>query len=322
MEIFVKAQRLTLFLNYLISVLFFSCISIQHVYADPPHAKENFTVGFAQDTLANDWRRAQVNDLAAELKKHPNIKFIVTDAGGQSSKQIQDIEDLAHQKVDVLITSPRNGIASTPAISKIYKQGIPVVLITRSITSNDYTTLIAPDDYQIASDAANFMARKLKGEGNIFIIRGVPTATTAIARTNGFIDTIKKYPNIKITAIKDGNYLRGDAIHATEMAIHENVSFDAVYAQSDSMATGVRIALKKAGISLKSKLIVGIDYISEAQDAIRSGEQAASFVYPTCAKEAAAVVLKILHGKSVPKIIKVDSNMITINNVNKIAPIF
>ena len=303
-------------------MLIFFGMSLQVASADAYHKNKSFTVGFAQDTLANDWRKAQVNKLKAEFKKHPNIKFIVTDAGGKSAKQIHDIEDLAYQKVDVLITSPRNGITSTPAIARIYKQGIPVVLITRSITTEDYTTLIAPDDYKIARNAADFIAKKLAGKGNVLILRGVATATTSIARTKGFLNRIKKYPGIKVAAIKDGNYLRGDAIRATEATINEKIPFDAIYAQSDSMAAGARLALQKAGISPKNKLIVGIDYISEAREAIRAGDQAATFIYPTCAKETADIVLRILHGKSVPTKIHVESKMITKENVNRITPIF
>ncbi len=312
-HLFISAVRVFLFL----------AVSLQSAHAGHlTHGQENVIVGFAQDTLANDWRKAQVDELTAEFKKYPNIKFIVTDAGGNSAKQIQDIEDLAYQKVDVLITSPRNGVASTPAISRVYKQGIPVVLITRTISNQDYTTLVTPDDYKIAGKAAEFIANKLSGKGNVLIIRGVPTATTAIARTEGFLNKIKQYPGMKVTAIKNGNYLRGDAISATESAIFEKVPFDAIYAQSDSMAIGVRIALKKTGISPKSKLIVGIDYISAAREAIKKGDQAASFVYPTCAKEAASAVIKILHGKKVPKKILVESKMITKRNVNDVAPIF
>lgn len=307
----------------LIYILFiFLTVASASAQADTNHAKRVYKVGFAQDTMSNDWRRAQANALAAEFKKHPNIKFILTDAGGNSAKQIQDIEDLAHQKVDILITSPRDGVMSTPAISRIYKQGIPVVLITRQIASNDYTSLISPDDYEIASNAGNFLAKKLSGKGSIFIIRGVPTATTAIARTQGFLDAIKNYPDIKIAEMKDGNYLRGDAIRVTEKLLMDGVKFDAIYAQSDSMAVGARLALKKAGISPKDKLIVGIDYIKEAQDAIRSGEQLASFVYPICAKETAQVVLDILNGKKVPKKVTVKSSLITKANVKNIKPIF
>jgi len=293
--------------------LFASDISLQN---------KIYTVGFAQDTLANDWRKAQVDDLRAELKKHANIQFIYTDAGGNSSKQIRDIEDLFHRKVDLLITSPLNGAASTAAISRIYNQGTPVVLITRSIMNDNYTSLIAPDDYQIASKAAEFIAHKLSEKGKVLILQGVPTATTSIARTQGFLDTLKQHPNIEVVSIKNGNYLRSDAIRATEKVLFEGDTFDAIYAQSDSMASGARLALIKAGISPKDKLIVGIDYINEARKAIRSGEQAASFTYPTCAKEAAEVVLKILHGELVPKKISVESQLITYENVNLIEPIF
>lgn len=313
--------------NSLFKHIFFIFILLglyQPAFSDggAPHKNKLFTVGFAQDTLANDWRKAQVNKLRAEFKKHPNIKFIVTDAGGNSAKQIHDIEELAYKKVDVLITSPRNGIKSTPAIARVYKQGIPVVLITRTITTDDYTSLITPDDYKIAANAAKYIAKKLSGKGTILVLRGVPTATTAIARTKGFLEQIKKYPGIKVTAIKDGNYLRSEAIRATEAAINEKIDFDAIYAQSDSMATGARLALQKAGISPKDKIIVGIDYIKEAQQAIKTGNQAASFLYPTCAKEAAAIVVKILHGKVVPKKVHVKSQMITKENVNKVFPIF
>ena len=294
-----------------------------HALADNlGHDKKIYTVGFAVDSMANDWRSAQVNQLTDEFIKYPNIRFIVTDAGGKSARQIQDMEDLANQKVDVLITSPRDGAASTPAIARIYNKGIPVVLISRNITTNDYTSLITPDDYQVASDAAELIAKKLNGKGKVLILRGIPTATTAIKRTQGFLDTIKHYPGIEVVGIKDGNYLRGDSIRAIEDALSENMSFDVIFSQSDSMASGARLALAKAGISPKKKLIVGIDYIQEARAAIRSGEQYASFLYPTSAKQAAEVVMKILYGKKVPKKVIVKSQVITKDNVELVKPIF
>jgi ribose transport system substrate-binding protein len=301
--------------------IFLTSIMAEPVFADK-HKQKIYTVGFAQDTMANDWRRAQVNQLSDAFKKYPDIKLIVTDAGGKSSRQIQDMEDLANQKVDVLITSPRDGAASTPAISRIYKQGTPVVLISRSIISDDYTSLVTPDNYKIASDAATYMAKKMSGKGNILIIRGIPTATSAIDRTKGFLDTIKQYPGIKIVAIKDGNYLRSDAIRAVDEVLSSNTSFDAIYSQSDSMASGARLALIKAGISPKTKLIIGIDYIKEARTAIRTGNQTASFLYPTSAKETADIVIKMLHGNKVPKKVLVESQIITRENVDKIEPIF
>lgn len=69
-------------------------------------ADKTFTIGFPQDNMGNDWRRAQVMAVQAELAKHANINFIFTDAQGDTAKNIQDIEDLVDQGIDLLIISP------------------------------------------------------------------------------------------------------------------------------------------------------------------------------------------------------------------------
>lgn len=279
-------------------------------------------IGFAQDTLANDWRLAQVEELTAALAGQPGVRLSVTDGQGETARQIRDIEDLVYRRVDVLITSPRDGHAMTPALARVYRQGTPVVLLTRRIDSDDYTSFIAPDDAAIARRAARYMAAQLKGRGDILVLQGVPTATTAIARTEAFLAALQDYPQLRISAVKVGNYLRADAIRAMEEVLLQGVPFDAIYAQSDSMAAGARIALRKAGRDPRGLLIVGIDYIAEAREAIRRGEQSASFTYPTCAEEAAAVALAIGRGEAVPKRVVVESIMVTRDNVEQIEPIF
>ncbi len=287
--------------------------------ADQPRT---LAVGFAQDTLANDWRLAQADGLKAALAAHPGVTLTVTDGHGDTARQIRDIEDLLHRKVDVLITSPRDGRAMTPVVAQAYRSGTPVVLLTRSIATTDYTSFVSPDDAAIARSAARYMARQLKGKGNILMLQGVPTATTAIARSEAFFAELKQHPGLRVSAVKVGNYLRADAIRAVEEALQEGVPFDAIYSQSDSMAAGARVALRKAGRDPGKVLIVGIDYIAEAREAIRRGEQSASFTYPTCAAEAAAIVLDIGHGKAVPKRVVVDSVMVTRDNVEQVEPIF
>lgn len=283
---------------------------------------KTYLVGFAQDTMANDWRIAQVRSLERELKKYPFIKFFYTDAKGQTARQIKDIEDMINMNVDVLVTSPRDAKIMVPVISMAYKKGIPVVLISRRVETEDFTIFIHPDNRQIATKAAQYIAEKLKGKGKILILRGVPTATTAIHRTKSFLEEIREYSGIEIVATKTANYLRADAIKMTEEALQEGLEFDAIYAQSDSMAGGARLALKKAGIDPQHISIVGIDYISEAREAIRKGEQHASFTYPTGGKEGAEFVVKILKGEKVPKEFVIESVPVTQDNVEEVEPIF
>ena len=286
------------------------------------HAERGYVVGFAQDTMANDWRAAQVHEVRQTLANNPNIRFIQTDAEGNSARQILDMERLAEQGVDVIITSPRDVQAMTPAVSAIYRKGIPVVLLTRRILSDDYTAFIGADDREIARLAAREMARRMKGKGRIVMLRGVATATTAIQRREGFLEALQAYSGMRVVAEPVANYNRVEAIRAMEKLLADGVAFDAIYAHSDSMAAGARMALKRAGIDPKGLVIVGIDYINEAREAIRQGEQSASFTYPTAGRQGAEAVLRILSGEKIEKEQRVSFEMVTSDNVEQVDTIF
>ena len=282
--------------------------------------KEHVVV-FAQDTLGNDWRKAQVKQFEQALKKHEHIKFLYSDAGGSAARQIKNIEDHLEAGLDVLVTSPRDSQAMTPVIEQAYKSGTPVVLLSRTIKSKAYTSFIRPDNRAIARKAAKFIVKQINGKGRVIMLMGVPEATTAQHRSEAFREILQQYPDIQLET-KVANYLRADAIRAMEQVIAENKPFNAIYAQSDSMAIGAIMALKLNGIDPKPISIVGIDYIGEARDLIRKGELDATYLYPTAGKEGAGVVLDILNGKKVKKEIIIESTEITIKNVERIKPIF
>lgn len=305
-----------------ISLFLSTVLTLFVLFASVANGTEKMVIGFAQDTLANDWRRAQVMEVAAELKKYPDVKFIYTDGQAKTAKQISDIENLAAQGVDLLITSPRDQEAFSPVLKKVIEQGIPVVLLTRQVRGDHHTIFIHPDDRLIGRQAAAFIAEKLQGKGNIFVLQGIPGASTVIARTKGFMDEISRHAGLEVVAMKSANYLRTDAVRVTDELLRQGVKFDAIFAQSDSMAVGALIVLKKAGIDPGSIVIVGIDYINDSRQAIRKGEQAGSFRYPTCGKEGATYAMKILHGEKAPKELIVPSLLVTPENVEKIEPVF
>jgi len=279
-------------------------------------------VVFAQDTLANDWRRAQAEGLAREFARHPRIRFRYSDAQGNTARQVQDIEDALEQGVDLLMVSPRDVELMAPVVAKARRQGVKVILLSRRVAGNDYDVFIRADNADIGSRAGRYLIRRLKGKGAVLVLQGVPTASTAIERTEGFVRELGRTPGMRIVALRAADYLRDKAVAAVEQVIGEGLRFDAIYAQSDSMAAGARVALRRAGIDPRQLPIVGIDYIAEAQAAIRAGEQEASFVYPTFAREGAEAALKLLSGRPVPREIVVPSTMVTRDNVERIAPIF
>ncbi len=292
---------------------------LQPAHAEP--AAPRWVIGFAQDTLGNDWRRAQTEGLEKAFARHPEVRFVHTDAGGNSARQIQDIEKLVAEGVNLLITSPRDAELMAPVIERVRARGVPVVLLSRRTTSDAHDTYIRADNREIARQAAAHLAARLKGKGRILMLQHIPTTTPAIERTEGFMDELARHPGMSVVAVLRADSLRDKAILAVDQALAEGLQFDAIYAQSDSMASGARIALQRAGIDPARVPIVGIDYIAEARAAIRAGTQEASFLYPTFAQEGAEIALRILRGEKVPHEIVVESKKITRENVDRIEPI-
>jgi len=299
------------------------CLVSQPALATHASGKARYVVAFAQDTMANDWRAAQVRDLKAALARYPDIDFVFSDANGDTARQVQDIENFAARGVDVLITSPRDAELMREPIARVYRKGIPVILLSRRVNGEEYTQYIGADNRAIAREAARYLARRLKGRGSILVLQGVPSASSAIERTEGFAAELKKHPGLSIAAIRPADYLRSKAIQRIEEALAEKLPFDAIYAQSDSMAMGALLALKKAGRDPRHIPITGIDYIAEARAAIRAGELDATFTFPTFGKAGAEAAVKLIHGgKPDRKEVMIGSVAVTRANVERVEPVF
>lgn len=277
-------------------------------------------VGFAQDTLANDWRLMQVKEVERALATYPEVDFIVTDGKGSVALQAQQIRALAEQ-VDVLIISPRTEALLSTLISEIHAAGTPIILLDRGIKGDGYTSFVHGQNEAIGRQAGEFIAQALKGKGSVLMLEGVLGASATTQRTAGFMAVMTQYPDILVIT-QTANYLRADSIHVIRNLLEQDIAFDALFAQSDSMAEGARMALEQAGVNLASLPIVGVDYIQAAQDALLKGHQSLSLTYPTGGKEGAELAIRVLRGESVPKRVEIPFIRVTPANAADVEPIF
>lgn len=279
------------------------------------------TVAFAQDTMANDFRKAQTSEVADALKKYPKIHFVTSDAKGKTALLISQINHFIDTKADLLIIGTNDEKAVVPVIAKAYKSGIPVIILDRGIQGDAYTTFINSDNIKIGMLGAQYIAKQLNGRGKVLLFEGIQTADVTQLRSKGFLDTIGKYKEIRVIK-RTGNYLRKDAIFEMEKLIASGEKIDAIFAESDSMLSGARLALEHHGINPASLITVGCDYTSEAQNAIRKGTQTGSVLFPLGGAKSAEIAAKILKGQKVPKHILIPVKLVTKENVEKVKPIF
>ena len=295
---------------------FISCTSV-------PYSASAATkvIAFAQDTMANDFRRAQVFAVRDAVAEHPELAFTYSDAGGQTSLMIHQIEKFIAAEIDILIVGTNDAEAVVPVISKAYLSGIPVIILDRGINSEQYTTFINSDNIKIGAIGAEYIVQQLNGKGTVLLFEGLQKADVTHLRTRGFLDISSNYNEIKVIR-RTGNYLRKDAILEMEKLIRQGIPIDAIFSQSDSMLSGVRSALHRHNIDPKKILMIGCDYTSEAREAIRKGTQTGSILFPLGGRQAAEVAIKIIKGEKVPKHISIPVKLVTRENVDKVKPVF
>lgn len=279
------------------------------------------TIAFAQDTLGNDFRKAQVYEVRDEAAKYPNIKFLYSDAKGQTSLLIRQIKGFIESKADLIVVGTNDEKAVVPIISQAHKSGIPVIILDRGIQGEDYTTFINSDNIKIGTIGAQYIAKRLDGKGKVLLFEGIQTADVTQLRSKGFLDEIGKHKEISVIK-RTGNYLRKDAIIEMEKLIASGEKIDAIFSESDSMLSGARSAMEHHGIDPSTLITVGCDYTSEAREAIRNGKQTGSILFPLGGKKSVETAVKIFKGERVPKHIVIPVKLITKTNVNQEKPIF
>ena len=239
-----------------------------------------YVVGFSQMESDNPWRIAETKSLRDEAAKR-GIDLVVTDAQGQTAKQVSDVEDLIARRVNLILLAPREFEGLAPALQSARAANIPVILVDRAAAGEagkDYVTLLASNFIEQGQRAAEWLAQHTNGKAQIVELSGTPGASVAIDRAKGFRDGLAKYPDMKIIASQTGNFTRAEGERVMQnLAQSLGPKITAVYAHNDEMALGAIQALKSAGRKPgQDVVIVSVDGQRAALEAILAGELGAT----------------------------------------------
>ncbi|GLY71772.1 substrate-binding domain-containing protein [Actinoallomurus iriomotensis] len=266
--------------------------------------KKQFVVGYSQSNNAEPYR-AQLNlQLEYFMKQHPDMKLLpIADAHQSSATQVSQVQNFIQQKVDVLIVSPNEPAPLTAAVQQACQAKIPVIILDRSVNTDCYTSFIGGDNYEIGKLAGQEAVKQLPNGGNVVELRGIMSDQPQIDRDKGFRDAVKANPKIKIVADREAKWLKDSAVPIMQQWLSKYPKIDLVYGHNDPMTLGAYLAAKAQHRESQIKFI-GIDGLAIPDGGIRAvqlGELTSTFVYPTCAKEAADTAYAIAHGQQVGK---------------------
>lgn len=231
------------------------------------------------------------------------MEIIIKDAQNNNETQIQQIRDLIRQKVDVLIISPYQSEPITAVAEEAYRAGIPTIITDRKVNTDQYTSFVGANNYEIGLAAGNYAANYLPPNAIILEIWGLTQTSPAQERHKGFVDALREREDLSFRKI-EGQWLVDTARMELRKLEHPE-QIDFVYAHNDMMAIAAReYFMAWDSIRGRDLRIIGVDAVAGAGlEAVEDGRINASFLYPTGGEQVIRTAMRIIQGEPVDKFI-------------------
>ena len=265
--------------------------------------QKRHVIGLSQCMLDDAWREAMINDMRIEASNYDDVEIIIKDAQNNNETQIQQIRDLIRQEVDVLIISPYQSEPITAVAEEAYRAGIPTIITDRKVNTDQYTSFVGANNYEIGLAAGNYAAHYLPPNAIILEIWGLTQTSPAQERHKGFVDALREREDLSFRKI-EGQWLVDTARMELRKLEHPE-QIDFVYAHNDMMAIAAReYFMAWDSIRGRDLRIIGVDAVAGAGlEAVEDRRINASFLYPTGGEQVIRTAMRIIQGEPVDKFI-------------------
>jgi ribose transport system substrate-binding protein len=255
--------------------------------------------------------------------KHINdkVNFTALSSNYDVSNQTNQIDKFIASNVNLILLGAADSKGIAPAVVRAKRAGITVVAVDVGAEGGVDAT-VTSNNKQAGTKDGLYVADRLKGKGQIVIING-PPVTAVTDRVDGFLEEIKKHPDIKVLS-QDQNAggSRDGGLRVMTDLLRTFNQIDAVFAENDPTAIGCDLAAKQA--QRKEFFIVGVD---GSPDIVPFLKDPASLIAATAAQdpylmaeEAVKIGYEIMQGRK-PKeeLTLIPVGLITKDNVDRYA---
>lgn len=253
----------------------------------------------------------------------------VTSFDGEFSieKQLQDIQTIASQEYDFVAIHPNASDAFLDATDQIIASGTPLIdMDTRLVQDLDafaeygYLTYLEPDNIYMGSTVATELFNAMGGEGEVIHTQGLLSHTGAQMRAEGFNQVLANYPGITVVDETPGDWQGDQTASLWQDLLQRYPNVRGGFFHSDDMALAAASVIEAAGLQ-DQILLVGVDGLKNASEAILEGRLLASVINPSGRIHGGAIWAGYLTvsgtdmaAGGVPKFIRTDGGPITQQN--------
>lgn len=294
-------------MKHLLSILLLLSFLAGCTHADQD---KKYVIGISQCMLDDAWRQQMIREVEIEASNYDNIQLIIKDADSDNDRQVKQIRELINRKVDVLIISPFQSAPITEVAEEAFRKGIPTIITDRKVNTDQFTTFVGANNYEIGLAAGTYAAKQLPPGASILEIWGMMGSSPAQERHKGFWDALEKRTDLTSRSI-EGDW-RYDVAVKRLKKVDFSQPIDFIYSHNDMMAIAAREHfLSLDSVRGKELPIIGMDAVANAGlDAVADGRINASFLYPTGGEQVIRTAMQLIKGEPVDKYIPLLSGQV------------
>ena len=284
--------------------------------------KKSYFVTYSNGDMNDLWRLNHVKDMEAWGNAYMDrfgMKFMWTNAGNNSPKQVSDIESLVALKPDLLIVSANESEPLSAIYEFCQEIEVPFITVDRGIAEPLAWTY--DDDSYILHISMDFMWQGVvqgaaivqyleykygKPIGNVVELAGIPGSEPGIHRSIGLNLVLDQYPDIRIVATRPTEFDRKIAYETMSDWLQKfgPGEIDAVAGSFDEGNLGALQAIQEAG---RDELVgpqFGIDAVLEFLEDIMKGETLVTVETPPYfGMLAFEYGIRYLNGEDIPSLV-------------------
>lgn len=276
--------------------------------------KTHLVFGATYMTMNNPFYEVINNELKKEIEKEGD-ELIVRNPELNIDKQNEQIEEFISKKVDGIFVNPIDSSKLT-SLESAREAGIPIIAIDASVENKDLIDcVIESDNYDAGVLCAQDMMKRMQSADIVLLKHS--TVESAVSRIQGFVDTIKNYPQYKIidSAECEGQLERAMPVMQNILERHSKV--DVVMSLNDPSALGALAAIES--MKRTNILVYGVDGTPDLKSLIKQSPLVAGTAAQSpiqFGRLAAKNMYSLLNRKDVPEIIEVPVTLITKDNID------
>lgn len=279
-------------------------------------AKTNEIAVIVKTENANFWQNVKKGAEAAgkDLGNEYKVTFQGPQAETAIDEEVNMVNNAINRGVSGIVLAASDPEALIPPV------GIPVVIIDSGINSDGkyYQSFLATDNRAAGKLAAEkLLAKHGMKKGKVAVMSYTPGAASAIERTGGFMDEVKKQQDIKLM---EPLYSQSDMVTALNQTIDvltSNPDLTAIFGANEPTAVGMARAIKERGFA--GKLVaVGFDGNQDLQNFVRDGTLEGIVVQSSyqMGYKGVNTINKIIKGEKVDKFIDTGVVFVTKDNID------